>query len=405
MEHIELNEKHKKPRLILAIVCLLFGAGMLAYALLRYFTPQAGWVTIEADAGAGISDAGEFSFLYCLDESPRETHKAVTALYSQLSLTAFQLFNAWEEFDGVTNLCSIDRRPNEVLEVDQALYDALSAVERAGSRALYLGPVYDWYNGLFFCESDEQAADFDPRLNGEVRQGYEEILSYAGDPAAIRLELLGDCRVRLSVSEDYLAYARREGIECFISFGWMKNAFVADYLADGLAAQGFTHGALSSYDGFIRNLDRGTDYSFQIFDRREDGVCPAASMVYQGPMSIVSMRDYPTNSLDSQRTYTLRNGEIRTAYLDPADGLCRSSIHDLTCYSAAKSCGELALQMAPVFIAEEFRPDELDRLTNSDIWSVYCRDSVVWHTEAGLDLQNLYDENGVRYTSAQAETP
>ena len=36
------------------------------------------------------------------------------------------------------------------------------ARERSGNRALYLGPVYDRYSGLFSCEDDSLLADFDP---------------------------------------------------------------------------------------------------------------------------------------------------------------------------------------------------------------------------------------------------
>ncbi len=48
-----------------------------------------------------------------------------------------------------------------------------------------------------------------------------------------------------------------EGIGSFIDFSWMRNAFIADYLAEGLAARGFGKGALTSFDGFARNLEQG----------------------------------------------------------------------------------------------------------------------------------------------------
>ena len=61
-----------------------------------------------------------------------------------------------------------------------------------------------------------------------------------------RVELLGEGRIRLFVSREYLEFARREGVECFIDFEWMRNAFIIDYLARELAAQGYTSGVLLS---------------------------------------------------------------------------------------------------------------------------------------------------------------
>lgn len=406
VERIELPEEHPWRRLALAVVLLAFGGAMLAFAVIQLLQPDSEWMTVEAQSSVGVSCAQEFAFLYRpggTGSSPTAERRGVTSAYSQLCRQAFQVFHSREAFEGVTNLYAINRRPNEVLEIDGGLYGAFAAVAESGSRAIYLGPVYSRYEDLFFCEDDSQLVDFDPRLSPEVAREYAEIAAFANDPDAIAVELLGGNQIRLSVSETYLAYAQREGVTDFIDFGWMRNAFIADYLAQGLTAQGYTNGALTSYDGFVRNLDgSGAGYSMNLFDRRPEGLYPAAVIDYTGPMSIVSLRDYPMNDLDSLRFYELDSGQLRTPYLDPADGLCRSAIHDLTCMSREKGCGAILLEMLPVYIADAFHPEGLTRLAEEGIGSLYCQDRVVCRTGPVPEISQLYQENGVRYTVAPA---
>lgn len=383
MERIELSEEHTGRRLIATAVLLVFGAAMLAYAFGQLVSPEEEWIDIEAESGAEASAAGEFSFLYRPgggELSYSADRKAVTVVYTQLCRETFQLFHSREAFEGVTNLYAINRRPNEVLEVAPGLYEAFAAVERAGSRALYLGPVYERYNGLFSCEDDSQLADFDPRLSPEVAREYREYAAFAGDPQAVRLELLGEDRVRLSVSQEYLDFARREGVESFIDFGWTRNAFIADYMAQELTAQGYTRGVLASYDGFIRCLDdSGRRYSLSIYDQRDGMAYTAAAMSYRGPMSAVSLRDCPVNALDRGRFYRLRTGEVRTPYVDTADGMCRNAVSSLTGYAGDRGCGEILLELMPVYIADALQEDALTALAGKGIDFVYCENEVI-HT-------------------------
>lgn len=402
MERIELNTEHVGLRAALAAAFLILGMGLMGYSIYQFLTPQTEWITIEA--GGKVSCAQEFTLLYRPGESPGAEKKAVTALYTQLCRTAYEDFHSLESFEGVNNVYAINRHPNETLEVDGPLYEALAAVERSGSRLLYLGPVYERYNGVFSCQDDSLLPDFDPRLNPEVAREYGEYAAFANDPQSVRVELLGENRVRLYVSEAYLEYARQEGVERFIDFAWTRNAFVADYLAEELAAAGYTSGVLSSYDGFVRNLDAsGRDYSLQIYDRRESAVYTAALMTYQGPMSIVSLRDYPAGEADRYRFYELASGEIRTPYVDGADGLSRSAVHDLACYARDRGCGEILLALAPVYIADTLDGGALERLAAEGIQSIHCEDEVICPTEAGVSLRGLYEQGGMRYTAAPAE--
>ena len=391
VERIELNEEHVGRRLIAAGVLLVFGAAMLTYAFVQTVAPKEEWVTIEGGAG----NAGEFTFLYrpgSGELSYTADRNGVTSLYAQLCQETFQLFHRRETFEGVTNICTINRCPNETLEVAPGLYEAFAAVERSGSRALYLGPVYERYDGLFSCADDSQLAAFDPRLSPEVAREYREYAAFANDPQAVRIELLGENRIRLFVSPEYLEYAEREGVESFIDFAWMRNAFIADYMARELNAQGYTRGVLASYDGFIRCLDEsGESYSFSVYDQQRGTVCTAAVMRYQGPMSLVNLRDYPTGALDGTRFYRLETGEVRTPYVDTADGMCRNAVSALTGYAGNKGCGEILLEMMPVYIADEFRKDALEELTDKEIGFVYCEDEVIHASADKTAFSQLYE--------------
>ncbi len=404
VQKIILPEGNIKRRLIAAGLFLLLGAAALAYSFSRLMTPETGWQPIEASSAEEANCGNEFVFLYELGAggtSPTAENRAVSALYTGACRKLFRLFHTMESFEGVTNLRDVNLHPNETLTVDAELYRAFEAVQRHGDRTVYLGPVYARYNDLFNCADDAQLVDFDPYLSDEVREEYAAVAAFACDPQAIDLRLLGEGKVCLYVSQGYLAYAKQTGIERFLDFGWLKNAFIADEIARVMVDSGYTHGSISSCDGFIRNLDdREVTYAVNVYDLADGSVYPAARMEYRGPMSVAYLRDYPISGLDGQRLYQLKSGQTRSTYLDPSDGLCKSAVHDLICYSAQDNCADVALQIAPVYVAQTLDVQALDRLAERGVYSIRCRSRVLVGTDPELTLTNLYEEGGVRYEAS-----
>lgn len=404
VKRIELFEKYPKTRLALTIVLIVVGVCALGYSFVSYRTADAGWTTIEAGSSeANCSD--ELIFQYYLgagELSATAEKRAVSTLYTELTKTAYQLFHTTEGFAGVHNLYYINQHPNEEIEVDEMLYEAFSMMERYGNRAVYLAPVYVQYSNLFGCNDDVGTVDFDPYQNEGIAQYFAEIISFAGDKEAIDVQLLGNRKIRLFVSEAYMRYAAENGFAEFIDFYWMKNAFIVDYIADTMRADGFVMGSVSSYDGFIRNLDDASEleYAFNLFDRVGGAVYQAGVMRYRQAMSIVYLRNYPANdSLDWQHYYEFQNGEIRTAYIDATDGYCKSAVNNLVSYSQDSGCAEILFRVMPVYINDFFEADQLAKLAREGIYSIYCEDNQILYNESSLVLTDLYDGDGVRYTA------
>lgn len=389
---IDLSAEHVRLRLILAVVFLAVGAFLIAYSVSHLSSKDAGWNEIEVSSSE-LNCGGDFVFLYCLGEggvSAAAENKALTACYSRAAEHAFQMFTNDVEY--------INRHPNEEIEVDDILYRAFSMFQEYGDRGLYLAPVYEQYNGLFQCTEEYQAMDYDPRLNQDVAQYYAAVADFARDARMVNIELLGENRVCLRVAGEYLAFASENEIENFIDFYWMKNAFIADYLAEEIHSAGFSRGCISSVDGFIRNLDSsGESYAYIFYDRADSTIYPAADIQYHGPASIVYLHDYALNSAQGRYYYAYSNGEIRTPYLDARDGLCRSAGSDLVCYSGASGCGEILLQMRPIYIADTFQRDALAGLAEEGIYSIYGEDGRIYYNDADLELTPLYRDGNVPY--------
>lgn len=403
VKKIILPEKFPGWRLLAAILFAAVGAAALTYAFAAYFHMDSGWRTIEVPASAQANCSEEFSFQYYLGDngvSASAEYRNIVALYTEAAVRAHRLFHNNQGFDGVHNIYYINQHPNEIIEVDEVLYQAFQTLQDYGSRWLYLGPVYAEYTNLFYCNDDSETQSYDPYQSAETAAYFAEIAAYAQNPAKIDIQLMENHQIKLSIADDYLAYAEETGFTGFIDFFSLKNAFIIDYLAEVMRSNHYTSGYLSSYDGFVRNLDDGeTAYSYQLYDRVGVHVYPAAAVQYRGAVSIVYLRNYMMNSMDRQHYYELANGEIRTAYIDSTDGLCKSAVNNLMGYAYDSGCAQVMLQILPIYTADIFDKEKADELCEKGIYTVYCMDYTIYHNDPDLSFLELYEKDGVSYTA------
>lgn len=393
VERVVLSEQKTRLRFALLILLILVAVGAFVYGIMQWLGKEDGWTTIEVNSAAEVNCGSEFIFQYYLGASGLSAaaeNKLVSESYTDACVNAYQLFNS-KEIGAIHNVGYINSHPNEEIEVDDALYRAFEICATYRNRNLYLGPAYELYDSLFYCEDDWETVSFDPMQNEELKQFFTEVASYAVSPDKVDVQLLGNNRIMLYVSEDYLKYAEEEYISCFVDFYWMKNAFIADYIADRMIANGYTKGSISSYDGFVRNFDSSDEisYSFNLYDRLENCVYQAGCMEYTGQMSIVYLRNYPMNSLDFQHYYELGDGSIRTPYLDTEDGLCKSALNNLVCYSKTAGCAEILMEMIPVYIADEFEEKLLPDTEEDNVYSIYFEGNELRFNEEALKLSGV----------------
>lgn len=391
---IELSEKNEKKRIAAAVLMFVVGMAGIAYGLFSLLNTEAGWQEIEASSDQR-NCSGDFTLVYDLSGyggSAATVNRQLNQLYTQAAEDAYKLFNADAEEEGLYNLHYLNTHVNEAVTVEPALYEALSLIDAYGNRNIYLAPVYAEYDRIFICDNSAEAVQYDPAYNASLIPYIAEAAAFADDPEMIRLELLENQQVRLFVSEEYLAFAEENEITAFVDFSWMKNAFIADYIAQVFLDNGFTRGYLVSYDGFTRNLDdRGNSFAVNIFDRQGNTINIPARMTYESAMSIVYLRDYPLTEQDRWHYMGYDSGDITSIYLDSADGLNKCAIDSLVSYSAERGCAEILLGMIPTYIAEEFAPEGLAALAEDGVYSVWCEDSTLFCNDPAAQLEILLD--------------
>ena len=399
---LEVSEQHVGLRIALAAGFLVLGLGAFAFFLIQLISDDPGWQTIEV-SDKSFMEAGEVTLNYNLgqgDRSATEEKRVLQSDYSSALSRVYKLFDARRTHEGLINLEYINRHPGEVLTVDSDLYAAFALLEAHGSRMAYLAPVQAQYRNLFSCTDDQNAATFDPRRSEEARALTDQLVAFANHPESIRMELLGSNQLRLTVSEEYLAFAAEHEIDILVDFSWLTNAFVVDAVADELMAKGYTRGYLTSYDGYTRYLDAESNtYTIRIFDRVGKEIFPAATAECAGVKSLVNLRDYPLDTATAADYYGYADGSYASRYVG-SDGLCRSALHDLTAYSKEKGCAESALTISSAFIADQWDEARLADATAKGIYTVWCVDRTIHHTAPELALKDLYDNGTVRYTVA-----
>ena len=390
VKKLVLSDENRKLRIILLVAFLMIAVLAFYFGFRSVLDTKPGWGTVECASGE-TNCSSDFVFSYHFGKSGQDSsyeEKVLVNLYSQLAVDAWRIFN--------TDVQSLSAQPNTQVTVDPALDNALSLIQQYNNRWIYLAPIYAEYDHMFVAQSDAEAKDYDPAQNPEQAQYLAELTSYASDPSMVDIRLLGDNQVMLEVAQEYLTYAQEQDITTFVDFGWMKNAFVADYLADVLVEYGYTNGFLASYDGYTRNLyDQNETFSLNLFDRVENSIYLAGTMQYDKPISIVFLRNYPLSQKDQYGYYTFQSGRVVNTLVDLATGVNKSATDSLVCYSYSQSCAEVLMQAAPVYVADSLDKGALHTMKQDGVYAIWaegttllCNDSelsIKLNGEAGLD--------------------
>lgn len=389
VQEITLSEKHFKLRLALVITFIVIGVAAFVFGVISLGDEDPGWYRI-AVTGTTPSLGDEMVLMYRLgsgDMSVAKENNAVAKAYTDASIYMYRLFHPSETLAGTRNVATVNEGVNSTVTVDEPLYEAFSLVKKYGDRSIFLAPIYLYCENLFSAENDYVAEEYDPARSEETAELFRAIAAFASDPESVDITLLGDNRVRLSVSEEYLAFAEKNEFSVFVDFYRLKNAFAADYIADKLIEAGFTSGALSTGDGFSRNLDdSGIGFAVNVYDKDENGgVTAAAQITYSGRRAFCTMRNFFADASDIY-FYEYENGDTATAFIDTASGLPKSAVNSLTVYSDGRSCAELALSVSRVYIADELDTDALSSLARDGIHYVYCKGGFVHYSDENIAL-------------------
>lgn len=398
---IELSGEHTTLRLVLLIVLVIVAAVSIMIGLSSALEVQPGWQEAQVNSKK-VNCSTEFTLMYDFSEystgESTSALKKVNALYSTLTENAYAIFTASEYETDTANVRFLNDHINERVKVDPVLYRALELIVAYDSRYPFLAPVYEEYDRIFIQTNEEDAVRYDPAKTPELMEYIRQAASFAGDREMIWLELVGNGEVCLHVDEAYLSFAETYELDTFFDFHWMTNAFITDYMAEELIANGYTNGYIGSYDGFNRNLDtRGEQYSHNIYDHHNEGIYLPAVYNYQKPTSIVVLKNYPLSEKERWHYFSYSDGTVTSTYLDPADGVPKSATDNLFAYSRNLGCAEILLQTAPLFIADELDLDGLQALTAEGIYSIWGEGFELCVNEADANITAVLENGGDQY--------
>ncbi|MBQ9211372.1 MAG: hypothetical protein IJ153_06695 [Clostridia bacterium] len=384
VKRIPLEENPTGKRIAGALVALAVAGLALFFALRGLTQVDAGWTWIEGDSAEGpVTEVRLWAELGAESDSPLTERRYLTKLFSQASRELYTLFTPYEIVSGVQNLWWINHHPNEEIQVDPRLYGALRESAEAG-RQIFLGPVYEIWDGVFFSESDGEAQEADPLLNPETGAVLAEMMALLGREDQISLDFLAENKVRLNLAPELAALGAEMGTDRYLDFGWTQNAYIADLLAEALGQAGWTRGILSSPDGFIRCLDDRGPFTLEVLTSETGKISQAALAEYEGPAAALQL--LPTPQGTRRRFYQYGDGTLRTTWISTEDGQPHQGADSWTVLSPGGTCGGALRATLELITAEKLGASQMETLAQEGISALVQQGDNMYLIGDGLRL-------------------
>ena len=390
---VELNDENKYWRIAAVAVLVILGIALIAWAGVKLLGTSAGYVEIKAEDSIF---ADFFTFNYDIGASgvsASAEYRLVSEAYTSSLNKYCRIFSSDTNYTGVKNIAYINAHPGENIKIDPALYSALQKMENEGEGRHYLGISLEIYDALFSSSGDEYAVDQDPTKNAELKAINLKACEFARDRSAVSLSLLGDNTVRLNVSEEYAAFATKYEFTRYIDLGVFENAFIIDAICDVLISKDMTLGAISSYDGYARNLDtREMEYSFSFYAKGDEVVYPVCDVEYSGGIATYIARTYPVSGNDVFDYYLYSSGESAHRFIDPTTGEYKSCLDEILLASSSKDCFSLALLAYSTLVSDSLNESDL-----ADVNAMWVNGNIIKHMGNDLLLSSPYSDENINF--------
>ena len=384
---------------IIAVSVILLAAVITTVILVtRGNDGSAGWQEVTAqDVDKDFSE--RFILNYDVDEKNGADYDTISKLYGSKLSRLYSIFYDTSDETDIKGLSYLNARIGLETEVEPELYHAFELCLNHGDRLFTLGPVFEYYNKIFESARDSAAALYDPHKNSNSENICMQLMSYASDDNFISVTLYGENRVLINVSSEYSELMSDLRLKSYVGFGWLTDAFIVDEIADAFTSEGYTHGSISSYDGFIRNMTTdNSDYSFGLYDLYRDNVYLAASISYKGALSTVNYKKFSMNDIDGKYLYSYGGGDVAHRYVDAETGQYLAACDSMLFHAKEMGCADLALSTYSQYVREVEDKEAISELLELGIGAVYCDGTNIIHTSDDISIHDLYSSDSVNYT-------
>ena len=384
VKEIEVSKQHLVLRIVLLVVFIMLALFFFGYFIFQFLNPEEGWTLVESDSSYA-NTSSIIDFYYDFDKVSIADKKDIKRLYTEASVNAFRIFDEKNAYDNYNNINTLNTHPNEIIEVDKALYKALKIINDSSSRFMYYEPMFIYIESVANSENDSDAKTYDSKYNNEVKEYYEKLSAYVSDPSKINIELFDDYKVRLNVSSDYLELREDEGIDCFIGLCELGQIFMIDYLSDVFLSHGYLNCYFVDKEGSFRTLsNEEMNVPISKFDGNE--ISLISTLTLNKKTSFVGLKSYPIS--DSSYPYYIYGDKTITNGFIDSNGIQKTSIDSLYSYDSNLSCAEVALKILDIYISDTFNAQ---RLKDTNLKYIYSLDNKIYYNDYGV-LSNINDK-------------
>ena len=357
--------------LILATLMILYAFGFL--------TRDAGYRALYPTADKTVDYADGLNCAIYLEGSSFECNqrqKRAVELYSSTLKKTYKVTDPSSIYEDVDSLASINTSPNKEITLSKTLYGYLAKakeIEVNSNYSLFSAPLFDEWQRLISLQELQKSYNYDPINDADEAKYLSDISSFINDPNHISLTLLGEEKVRLNVSEEYLNFRQQHEISSpLVSFGSLRGAIEIETLIEAFENEGFHDGFFSNQRGLGATLDLtpGLNHVLQAKEGSEK--------VHVGNLTYPSSHAFCKYSR-FLKGYSLQKGEDtynRSLYLNLSTGegdtvfesvgLCSGSISlwDLTLLSE-RMCGLSSVNEASTILGSISGVDYIYATTSS----------------------------------------